>query len=94
MDLKDVNLQETSTSVDLLFTRYIQVALLCVQQHSIERPIMSEVMLMLSNEHYCLPSPKQPAFFMLRILVDPTSWKTKVDNFSVNVVTTSIVEAR
>ncbi|XVE50437.1 hypothetical protein DITRI_Ditri01bG0162400 [Diplodiscus trichospermus] len=42
--------------------RYINIALLCVQEHATDRPTMSDVVLMLSNELTSIPSPAQPAF--------------------------------
>ncbi|KAF8409421.1 hypothetical protein HHK36_005497 [Tetracentron sinense] len=41
----------------------IQVGLLCVQKYPEDRPIMSSVVVMLSNESVTLPQPKQPGFF-------------------------------
>lgn len=46
--------------------RCIQVGLLCVQTHSEDRPAMSSVVFMLSNEGVALPQPKQPDFFAER----------------------------
>ncbi|KAK9116137.1 hypothetical protein Sjap_015084 [Stephania japonica] len=43
-------------------SKYIQVALLCVQEKAIDRPTMSEVSAMLSSDAVTLPLPKQPAF--------------------------------
>ncbi|KAK1396408.1 Receptor-like serine/threonine-protein kinase [Heracleum sosnowskyi] len=45
--------------------RVIQIGLLCVQEDPIERPAMSEVVLMLGSKMK-LPHPKQPGFFMER----------------------------
>lgn len=42
--------------------RCIQVALLCVQQRTEDRPTMSSVVFMLSNESAVIQSPKEPAF--------------------------------
>ncbi|XP_030970808.1 G-type lectin S-receptor-like serine/threonine-protein kinase RKS1 [Quercus lobata] len=42
-------------------SRCIQIGLLCVQEHATDRPTMSAVVFMLSNDTP-LPSPKQPAF--------------------------------
>ncbi|KAK1390415.1 Receptor-like serine/threonine-protein kinase [Heracleum sosnowskyi] len=47
--------------------RVIQIGLLCVQQDPIDRPVMSEVVLMLSS-NMKLPHPKKPGFFVERIL--------------------------
>ena len=44
----------------------IHVGLLCVQKYSEDRPTMSSVVLMLSNEGAKLPEPKEPGFFMER----------------------------
>ncbi|KAJ6999617.1 hypothetical protein NC653_010369 [Populus alba x Populus x berolinensis] len=41
--------------------RCIQIGLLCVQESAMDRPSMSDVVFMLSNDT-SLPSPKQPAF--------------------------------
>ncbi|XP_065877257.1 G-type lectin S-receptor-like serine/threonine-protein kinase RKS1 isoform X2 [Euphorbia lathyris] len=41
--------------------RCIQIGLLCVQENAMDRPTMSEVVLMLSSET-TVPSPKKPAF--------------------------------
>ncbi|GKE54177.1 G-type lectin S-receptor-like serine/threonine-protein kinase CES101 [Tanacetum coccineum] len=43
----------------------IHAGLLCVQDHATDRPTMSEVINMLTNENMHLP-PKQPAFFIER----------------------------
>ncbi|XP_019156170.1 PREDICTED: G-type lectin S-receptor-like serine/threonine-protein kinase At4g27290 isoform X2 [Ipomoea nil] len=45
--------------------RSIQVGLLCVQQHPEDRPIMSSVVIMLSNDS-TLPEAKEPGFFTER----------------------------
>lgn len=44
----------------------IHVGLLCVQDHATDRPTMSEVVSMLTNEHMHLPEPKRPAFYIER----------------------------
>ena len=49
--------------------RVIQIGLLCVQQDPKDRPVMSEVVLMLSS-NMKLPHPKQPGFFMERDLLE------------------------
>ena len=42
--------------------RCIQVAFLCVQERSENRPTMTEVVLMLSTESALLPQPERPGF--------------------------------
>lgn len=45
-----------------ILKRYINVLLLCLQENAADRPTMSEVASMLSNETAILPSPSRPAF--------------------------------
>lgn len=48
--------------------RCIQVGLLCVQDDAADRPTMSTIIFMLSNEA-TLPSPKQPMFSVIEVLL-------------------------
>ncbi|XP_062018449.1 G-type lectin S-receptor-like serine/threonine-protein kinase At1g11410 isoform X2 [Rosa rugosa] len=72
--------------------RCIQIALLCVQEFATDRPTMSAIVSMLTNDA-ALPSPRQPAFLLNRMSPsgDPSSNKGVS---SVNDVTCTIVEAR
>ena len=72
----------------LILKRYINVALLCVQEKAADRPTMSEVVSMLSNEFVNIPSPQQPAFSCVN------SVNMQSDAFSVNCVTHSVIDAR
>ncbi|VAH69446.1 unnamed protein product [Triticum turgidum subsp. durum] len=47
--------------------RYINIALMCVQEHADDRPTMSNVVAMLNSEAVILPEPKHPAYFNLRV---------------------------
>ncbi|KAJ4979443.1 hypothetical protein NE237_010223 [Protea cynaroides] len=62
LDLMDNALVDSDTWRSNDFIRYVQVSFLCVQESAADRPTMSEVVSMLSNETTTLPSPKQPAF--------------------------------
>ncbi|XP_062110918.1 G-type lectin S-receptor-like serine/threonine-protein kinase At1g11410 [Humulus lupulus] len=78
--------------------RCITIGLLCVQEYAIDRPTMSEVVLMLSNEAK-LVNPKQPAFVCKRSYTMYTSsshtgLSTSEGHNSVNDVTCTMVEAR
>ncbi|KHG02382.1 hypothetical protein F383_24044 [Gossypium arboreum] len=64
--------------------RYINVALLCVQEMAADRPTMSEVVSMLTNELTVLNSPKKPAFSNAR---STTNSSNQPEKFSVNDVT-------
>jgi hypothetical protein len=47
--------------------RYINIALMCVQENADDRPTMSDVVSMLNSESVILPEPNHPAFFNLRV---------------------------
>ncbi|KAF8026189.1 hypothetical protein BT93_F2867 [Corymbia citriodora subsp. variegata] len=64
LDLVDSVLEHHNSDGTLM--RHINVALLCVQEIAADRPTMSEVLTLLTNELVTLPSPKQPAFSYIR----------------------------
>ena len=72
--------------------RCINIALLCVQESAADRPTMSEVVAMLSNDSVTLPAPKHPAFFNIRVTNEEPS--TVVVASSVNGMTISAVDGR
>jgi hypothetical protein len=55
---------------------------------------MSDVVTMIGNDTTSLPSPKPPAFQNMRGIESSRLSRTTEENFSVNVVTNSVVEAR
>ena len=59
-ELMDELMQGTISENEVI--RCIQVGLLCVQQRVEDRPTMSSVFLMLSNESIIAPQPKEPGF--------------------------------
>ncbi|XP_058073054.1 receptor-like serine/threonine-protein kinase SD1-8 isoform X2 [Magnolia sinica] len=83
----------TSSCCDIL--RFIQMGLLCVQESAKDRPTMSDVVSMLSNEMATLAAnPKQPAFFLGRRGLEENSSKNRTENCSNNDLTISEIEAR
>jgi hypothetical protein len=44
--------------------RHVQIGLLCVQEDPVDRPRMSEVVVMLSSETVSLGVPSKPAFYL------------------------------
>lgn len=75
--------------------RYIHVALLCVQEIAADRPTMSEVVSMLTNELTVLNSPNEPAFSSARSAINnPNQHASRPELCSVNNVTVSLVEPR
>ncbi|XP_059284955.1 G-type lectin S-receptor-like serine/threonine-protein kinase At4g27290 [Lycium ferocissimum] len=74
--------------------RSIHVGLLCVQQNPEDRPSMSTVINMLTNDGV-LPPPKHPGFFTQRKIgdVDKFTWSTQTPS-SINEVTITLLDAR
>ncbi|KAL0009242.1 hypothetical protein SO802_010744 [Lithocarpus litseifolius] len=50
--------------------RCVHVGLLCVEDSAIDRPAMSDVLAMLTNDNLSLPSPKKPAFSLARQAIE------------------------
>lgn len=74
-------------------TRCVQVGLLCVQESAVDRPTMSDVVSMLSNESTILPTPKQPAFSTI-VSVNDATLPGNPRPCSLNDVTVTEIEAR
>lgn len=72
--------------------RYIAIGLLCVQESPADRPAMSEVVSMLSNDQATLTSPKQPAFTVGRTVVLNAAGEVQL--CSANKLTDSVMEPR
>ncbi|XP_073006006.1 cysteine-rich receptor-like protein kinase 19 [Typha latifolia] len=84
-ELMDASLSDGYDKVEI--ERSINVALMCVQENAMDRPTMSNVIAMLSNESITLPHPKQPAFFNLRITSEAEEALDQTGTCSVNDVT-------
>ena len=94
LELIDPSLDESCSPEEVI--RCIHVGLLCVQDKAMDRPTMSDVVSMLSNDTMALPTPKQPAFF-INISSDyqePEVTEIKLEICSVNDVTISGMEGR
>ena len=85
MEVVDPSLERPASSSAVL--RYIKIGLLCVQENPADRPLMSDVVGMLSSEDAEMPSPLNPAFTVTRS-------SNKVQICSANGLTLSHVEAR
>ncbi|KAK9229613.1 hypothetical protein WN944_022576 [Citrus x changshan-huyou] len=94
LELIDDPVLEDEYSSKHMLLRYVNIALLCVQESADDRPTMNDVVSMLTNEAAALLPPKQPAFSYVRNTVTSTSSTGKVEDCSVNQVTISILEAR
>ncbi|KAH6776016.1 hypothetical protein C2S52_013577 [Perilla frutescens var. hirtella] len=72
--------------------RYIKIGLLCVQENPADRPLMSDVVVMLDNEDAEMAAPLNPAFTVIRTSAKPH--RVEVEMCSMNGLTLSHVEAR
>uniref|UniRef100_A0A7N2LNP9 Receptor-like serine/threonine-protein kinase n=1 Tax=Quercus lobata TaxID=97700 RepID=A0A7N2LNP9_QUELO len=69
--------------------RCINVGLLCVQESSVDRPAMLDVIFMIYNEANKLPAPKQPAFFLRRNMPEAGIVECRPENCSSNDISIS-----
>lgn len=74
--------------------RCVQVGSLCVQNEAHERPMMPNVVLMLSTEDTVLPQPRKPGFFLHGTSSFSHSNASGSRDSSVGVVTITDIEAR
>ncbi|KAJ0076147.1 hypothetical protein Patl1_34175 [Pistacia atlantica] len=93
LELIDPGLEDGSSSPNEVL-RCIHVGLLCVQDQAIDRPTMSDVVSMLTNESLLLPAPKQPAFYVSDTNEVPEITEINSENCSTNNLTVSEIEAR
>ncbi|KAH9651066.1 Receptor-like serine/threonine-protein kinase SD1-8 [Citrus sinensis] len=81
-----------------MLVRYINVALLCVQENAEDRPTMSDVVSMINNELFNLPSPKEPPFTTFtkgkNMKYSSNSTSGTSEFCSVNDVTVSLIYPR
>ncbi|XP_062180044.1 receptor-like serine/threonine-protein kinase SD1-8 [Phragmites australis] len=90
--LVDENLKGSFNSDEVL--KCLKVGLLCVQENPDDRPLMSQVLLMLaSTDTASLPTPKQPGFAARRAATEDTS-SSKPDCSIVDSMTITMVEGR
>ncbi|XP_050363587.1 receptor-like serine/threonine-protein kinase SD1-8 [Argentina anserina] len=92
MELMDSTLHASCSNNEVI--RYIQMGLLCVQERAIDRPTMSDVVSLLSNQSFALPFPKEPAFLCQLSSTDADSSASRQRHYSQNDLTISQVHAR
>ncbi|KAK9095598.1 hypothetical protein Scep_027067 [Stephania cephalantha] len=91
--LMDPTLKDSTSAHSI--KRYIQVALLCVQESAVDRPTMLGVMSMLRNEAATLLNPRQPAFsYLSKEVEENLPKKNSHGGCSANIVTISDLEPR
>ncbi|XLR46399.1 receptor-like serine/threonine-protein kinase SD1-8 [Arachis hypogaea] len=91
LTLIDPSMDNSYTESEIL--RCMHVGLLCVQECAEDRPTMSLVILMLSNEAALMPRPSNPGFFLRRNHAE-TSSRNQDNTESVNQVTVTLLNAR
>ncbi|KAM1792162.1 hypothetical protein ACFX12_036048 [Malus domestica] len=94
LELTDTTLGNSFIKEQLL--RCIHVGLLCVEENAADRPTMSDVISMLTNESFRLASPTKPAFFVGRRTVEAgISGNQQLETVaSANYMSSSDFEAR
>jgi hypothetical protein len=90
-ELVDPILRESCSKDQVL--RCIHVGLLCVEDNAVDRPIMSDVISMLTSEAQ-LPLPKQPAFSSARSVMEGKSFSKPAETGSINYVSMSTMDVR
>ncbi|XP_031113735.1 putative receptor-like protein kinase At4g00960 isoform X3 [Ipomoea triloba] len=91
MDLVDESVLQSCNEDEVL--KCINVGLLCVEEDPNNRPNMSNVLLMLSNENTALSKPNQPAF-VARTHTSVNSNTVEIDKSCSNELTISDQEGR
>jgi len=83
LELMDSTLVESYSELQIL--RCIHVGLLCVQEFATDRPTMSDVISMLTNETTSLPTPKQIAFPAQRNLIETNLFNNEQESCSATI---------
>ncbi|KAK6934904.1 Serine-threonine/tyrosine-protein kinase, catalytic domain [Dillenia turbinata] len=76
------------------FQRCIQIGLLCVEENPMDRPIMPEVVSMLTNVSVPLPILRKPGFSTGRNGIDGDFRDSRTEEDSINEVTVSVMDGR
>ncbi|KAG6637710.1 hypothetical protein I3843_11G192200 [Carya illinoinensis] len=92
-DIVDPLLLDDMCSMSVVL-RCINIALLCVQESAADRPTMSDVVAMLSNDSKVLPYPNQPGLMFVRSMVKAIPISGVSDFSYLKNETVSIVEGR
>ncbi|KAL5972604.1 hypothetical protein ACLOJK_039409 [Asimina triloba] len=91
LDLVDSTIADSCSTSEVM--RCVHVGLLCVQEHSMNRPTMLSVVSMLSNET-AMPQPTKPAYSSKNNFLDPDSSAKWVESRSTNDLTITELAAR
>jgi len=92
LELLDPILKNTYITNEVM--KCIHIGLLCVQEDAVDRPTMSNVVVMLASDTMILPNPNHPAFSVGRKVVEGESTSKASNDPSVNEVTVSNILPR
>ncbi|XP_050280377.1 G-type lectin S-receptor-like serine/threonine-protein kinase At1g11330 [Quercus robur] len=92
LDLVDPTISDSCVTYQVL--RCIQVSLLCVEDGAIDRPTVSDMLSMLTNESTKLPLPKKPAFSIARKQIEANIPNKESDIYTMNGLSISDMDAR
>ncbi|KAL4598183.1 hypothetical protein ACB092_11G041600 [Castanea dentata] len=92
LDLVDPTISDSCVNNQVL--RCIQVSLLCVEDGAIDRPTMSDMLSMLTNESTKLPLPKKPAFSIARKQIEANIPNKESNIYTMNGLSISDMDAR
>jgi serine/threonine protein kinase len=92
LDLVDKTLNGSFNQEEVL--KCLKVGLLCVQENPDDRPLMSQVLLMLASaDATSLPDPRKPGFVARRAATEDTS-SSRPDCSFVDSMTITMIEGR
>ncbi|KAK8942941.1 Receptor-like serine/threonine-protein kinase SD1-7 [Platanthera zijinensis] len=76
-------------------SKYVHVALLCVQERAVDRPSTSDLLTMLISDNAHLSYPNQPAFFMVEMAARVRSSPISINkSHSLNEITITGIDGR
>ncbi|TKY66370.1 G-type lectin S-receptor serine/threonine-protein kinase [Spatholobus suberectus] len=73
--------------------RCIQISLLCLQHHPNDRPNITSIVVMLTNEN-ALPQPKEPDFIIKKVSNEGEQSSNRQTSSTINEVTVSLLSVR
>ncbi|KAM7482140.1 hypothetical protein LguiB_006723 [Lonicera macranthoides] len=94
LEMIDQVISDDNSCNEAQVMRCIHIGLLCVEEHPKDRPMMSEIMSMLTNESITLPPPKRPAFCLGDDAIKALKSHQESKSGSVNGLSITYIEAR
>ncbi|KAK4594742.1 hypothetical protein RGQ29_018448 [Quercus rubra] len=92
LELVDLTIRDLCVEYQVL--RYIHVSLLCVEDDVVDRPTMSDMLSMLTNESAQLPLPKKPAFSIGKKAIGANTPNNELELHTMNGLSISDMDAR